>query len=87
MSLRLDEYLEEQEAPRAGVSVSVDLDHLIERIYMGRDTPPWQTELMKGLVKRFELDSERVIRSEFNDDLNSVARSSKRRNVDDDIPF
>ena len=49
-----------------GIRIQVDLDVLIEKIYVTPQTPDWQFDLIKSLVQRSDLQKE-VVRSILDD--------------------
>jgi len=41
-----------------GLSIPVDLDILIERIYLAPSSPPWIMDLLNSILKKYEFDKE-----------------------------
>lgn len=53
--------------PNLGLNIRVDQPTLVEKIYLAPNTPEWQYELVKTLVKKFEHDFE-IKRSNLEED-------------------
>ncbi len=55
----------EKETIQGGVPIKVDIEELIERIYVAPNSPKWFADLVKTAVKRYGYDIE-VIQSQLN---------------------
>jgi hypothetical protein len=62
---RLRHYAESIRSIEKGKYVPVDLDTLIERIYLAPTSEEWQVKLMRSVVSKYELHKE-VVRSDLN---------------------
>jgi len=51
---------------REGIYVPVDLDVLVDKIYLAPTSPAWQFELLKSILEKYELNKE-VVQSKMDD--------------------